>query len=417
MDNQVKKSRLDSLDLFRGLTVAGMLIVNNPGTWSKIYPPLEHASWHGCTPTDLIFPFFLFIVGISIKLALDKKLKDSENGIVKGLFRRAFSLYGLGFILASWSIFTRILPAAIFHIQADSWFAVHMSMVPKTMSDFWGALAGVRLTGVLQRIAVCYLTASLVYLHFTKKTDSGIVTDEKSLLKITAGVLVFYYLIMTFIPVPGFGMGQLDSKEANLAAYVDRAVLGNHIWKGGDGKYDPEGVLSTIPAIATTLTGILCGCLLRRKEETEKMLLTVFAYGTGCALIGYLSSALMPMNKALWTSSYVLFTTGLGMILLAFCYWYSDYRSHKTGISPFLYHGTNAITVFFLSGLFAREISLCKIGSGKEAVALQKWFYASFCKLSFLNEYQSSFLYALIFVSFWTILMGVLYRKKIFIKI
>ncbi|MDD2717488.1 MAG: DUF5009 domain-containing protein [Candidatus Wallbacteria bacterium] len=413
------KKRLDSLDVFRGLTIASMLIVNNPGSWSFVYEPLDHASWNGCTPTDLIFPFFLFIVGVAIKLSLDKKIMEpDQKGMIAGIVRRSLSLYGLGLILASWTLMTRTLPAALFQIQDGSWFHLHMSMVPKTMADFWAGVGMIRLTGVLQRIAFCYLAASLIYIKFTRKTDQGIEVDTKSISAITAIILVGYFLVMTLAWVPGFGMGHIDSKEANLAAYIDRIVLGKHIWAGGEGIYDPEGILSTFPAIATSLTGILCGCLLRRRNEPEKMLMTMFAYGTATAITGYILSAFMPFNKALWSSPYVLWTTGLGMIFLAFCYWYTDYMGFKLGTQPFLYHGTNAITVFFLSGLFAREISLNKflLADGK-TIPIQKWFFTHFCQSTWWSDYNASLIYAICFISFWTFLMWLLYRKKIFIKI
>src|SRR5678810_1064819 len=202
--------RLISLDVFRGITIAGMVLVNNPGTWSSIYWPLQHAEWHGWTPTDLVFPFFLFIVGVSITLAFARRVEEGtvKRDLYLKVLKRSAIIFALGLFLAGFPYFK---------------------------------LGTIRIAGVLQRIAVCYLVASIIFLK----------TDLRKQLIIAAGLVVIYWLVMTFIPAPGFKMGDF-SREGNIACFIDRKVLGNHIWSQGK-VYDPEGLLSTLPAIATTL--------------------------------------------------------------------------------------------------------------------------------------------------------------------
>ncbi|HEU4595852.1 MAG TPA: heparan-alpha-glucosaminide N-acetyltransferase domain-containing protein, partial [Pyrinomonadaceae bacterium] len=252
--------RMLSLDAFRGLTIAGMILVNNPGTWGAIYSPLRHAEWHGWTPTDLIFPFFLFIVGVSITLALSRRAESggSKRDLYLKIFRRAALIFALGIFLAGFPFF-----------------------------DF----AGIRIPGVLQRIAVCYLFAALVFLKTGWRTQA----------LIAAALLVIYWMLMTLVAVPGFGAGDLG-KEGNLAAYIDRALLEGHIWKQAK-VYDPEGILSTIPAVATTLCGVLTGHLLRSRQSPFEKTAAMFVAGAAGVVAGWAWNFWFPVNKALWTSS------------------------------------------------------------------------------------------------------------------
>ncbi|HEX5707738.1 MAG TPA: heparan-alpha-glucosaminide N-acetyltransferase domain-containing protein, partial [Pyrinomonadaceae bacterium] len=248
--------RMVSLDVFRGITIAGMILVNNPGTWSAIHPPLAHAEWHGWTPTDLVFPFFLFIVGVSITLALSRRAERGgpRRDLYLKILRRAAVIFALGLLLAGFPNYD---------------------------------LSTIRIPGVLQRIAVCYLVASVIFLN----------TRWRAQAVIAASLLLVYWAMMVLIPVPGYGAGDLGM-EGNLAAYVDRAVLGAHTWKP---VYDPEGILSTIPAIATTLGGVLTGHWLRsRRMELEKVA-GLFVAGACLAVAGWMWGGWFPVNKALWT--------------------------------------------------------------------------------------------------------------------
>lgn len=304
--------RTVSLDVFRGITVAGMILVNNPGTWSAIHSPLAHADWHGLTPTDLVFPFFLFIVGVSITLALGRRAESggSKRDLYLKIVRRTLIIFALGLLLAGFPRYE---------------------------------LSTIRIPGVLQRIAVCYLNC----LNPLPEHEVG----NANL--IAAALLLVYWALMILIPAPGFSAGDL-SMEGNLAAYVDRTLLGRHTWKP---LYDPEGILSTIPAIVTTLGGMLTGHWLRsRRSELEKVA-GMFVVGATCMVVGWAWSFWFPINKALWTSSYVLLTAGLALQFLALCYWLVDVKGVRRWATPFLVLGSNALIIYFLSELFSHIIS------------------------------------------------------------
>jgi predicted acyltransferase len=377
-------ARMLSLDAFRGMTVAGMILVNNPGTWSAIYSPLEHAAWHGWTPTDLVFPFFLFIVGVSITLALGRRAEvgGSKRDLYVKIVRRSVIIFALGLFLAAFPFYNFTTNAFI-------------------------DLSTLRIPGVLQRIAVCYLFASVIFLN----------TDWRKQIYIVAGLLLAYWALMALVPVPGFGAGALDSKEGNLAAYVDRAVLGvGHIWRQAK-VYDPEGILSTLPAIATTLCGVLTGHLLRSRRTATEKVAAMFVAGTAGVIVGWAWNYWFPVNKALWTSSYVLLTAGMALQLLACCYWLMDIKGYKRWSLPFVVFGSNALAVFFLTGLFAKLLGLIKLtGADGKAVALQTIIYRNLFA-SWAAPINASLAFALCFVLLWLGLMAILYRRGIFIKV
>ncbi len=308
-----KPARLASLDVFRGLTIAGMIVVNNPGSWSAVYPPLRHAEWNGWTPTDLVFPFFLLIVGVAIPFSFGSRNESgtSRLGLVVRIIRRSLVIFGLGLLLAGFPSYN---------------------------------LAKIRIPGVLQRIAVCYLVASLIELVAGVRTKVGIVVV----------LLVGYWLAMAFVPFPGHAVGDL-SRSGNLAAFVDRAALQGHLYKPD---YDPEGLLSTIPAIATTLIGVLAGHWLRSGRSAFEKDAGLFVAGWLGVVLGLIWSAVFPINKALWTSSFVLLTAGLALQTLAVCYWLIDIRGVGTWSRPFAILGRNAITAYVLSGLIARLLAM-----------------------------------------------------------
>jgi predicted acyltransferase len=364
--------RLASLDVFRGITIAGMILVNNPGSWEAIRPPLAHAEWHGWTPTDLVFPFFLFIVGVSITLALSRRAESAgpRRALYLKIARRAAVIFALGLVLAGFPFYD---------------------------------LSTIRVPGVLQRIAVCYLVASVVFLN-TRWRAQGL---------IAAALLVVYWALMVLTPVPGYGAGDL-SVEGNLAAYLDRALLGRHTWKP---LYDPEGILSTLPAVATTLLGVLAGHWLRaRRAETEKVA-GLFVAGAFAVVAGWAWGHWFPVNKALWTSSYVLLTAGLALQLLAVCFWLVDIKGYRRWAKPFLVFGTNALAVYFLAELFARAVSLvtfARAGGGR--IDLQTLVYEKLFA-SWAAPVNASLMYAVCVVLLWLGVAAVLYRKRIFIKV
>ncbi len=367
------KKRLTSLDVFRGATIALMILVNDPGSWSHVYPPLLHAKWHGWTFTDLVFPFFLFIVGVSIVYALSpqKKQNPQWKSVYKKIIRRALILFGLGLFLGGFPYYH---------------------------------LADMRIPGVLQRIAVCYFFASVIFLHF--KIRGQIIW--------TGGLLLLYWALMSWIPVPGVGAGSF-AKGANLANYIDSILLGSHVWKH-TAPWDPEGFLSTIPAIATVLIGILTGHLLRsRLKPVEKTVYMLIA-GNLLYLLGSIWHHWFPVNKMIWTRSYVLLTGGLAMITLAISYFLIDAKEWKWGTKPFIVYGANAITVYVLAGMVARMGYLIKWESAGTTITLQQWVYQNIF-LTWLSPINASLAYAIFFIAVMYFCMWLLYRKKIFIKI
>ena len=366
----VPKARLVSLDVFRGLTVAAMVLVNNPGTWRAVYAPLRHADWHGWTPTDLIFPFFLFIVGVAIPLGLGRRLETGEGRgpIVTRIVQRAVIIFALGLTLHAVSNFD---PATI------------------------------RISGVLQRIAACYLVAALLFVTTGWRMQAGL----------AGAAIVGYWAALTLVPVPGFGAGDLG-KEGNLAAWLDRALLGPHMWRLGR-VYDPEGVLSTVPAIATTLLGVLTGHWIRggrAPAATARDLLVAGAAGIG---IGLGWDRWFPINKALWSSSYAVFTAGAALVALAACYWLVEIKGSRWWTPPFVVLGVNALAVFFLSTLLSLLLLRIRIpaGDGRLRPLQPVLFEALFAPWA--PAAAASLAWALAHVLLWLFVMWPLFRKGI----
>ncbi|MGH9900346.1 MAG: acyltransferase family protein [Pyrinomonadaceae bacterium] len=367
--------RMLSLDVFRGVTIAGMVLVNNPGTWSAIYDPLEHAAWHGWTPTDFVFPFFLFIVGVSITLAFARRVEQGgdKRDLVLKIIRRSLIIFALGIFLHGFPFFN---------------------------------FAELRIPGVLQRIAVCYFFASLIFLK----------TDWRGQAIIGAALLLIYWFLMTVIPVPGFGAGDLG-KEGNLAAYIDRMVFGlDHIWKQAK-VYDPEGLLSTVPAVSTTLAGVLTGHWLRSPRTPLEKAGGMFFAGACAVALGWAWGFWFPVNKPLWTSSYVVFTAGMALQFLAFCYWLVDIKRYERWAKPFVIFGVNALALFVFSGLLSDLLGLWKIPRADGTPGSLQTFIYERLFASWAEPINASLLYAVGYVLFWLGLMTILYRKRIFIKV
>lgn len=369
-----KQERLVSLDVFRGITIAGMVLVNNPGTWSAIYSPLEHAKWNGCTPTDLIFPFFLFIVGVAITLSLSKRKErgDNHNKLLINILRRSLILFALGLILAGFPYY-----------------------------DF----SNIRIPGVLQRIAIVYLITSFIYLKTSLKTQ----------IFFTSFFLILYWILMMFLPVPGVGSANLKI-DTNLAAWLDRQILSGHMWSATK-TWDPEGILSTIPALSTSLIGILTGHWLQSKKDKNHLTIGLFIASSFLMLGGYIWDFWFPMNKNIWTSSYVLYTGGLALNFLAVCYWFIDVKKITWWVKPFQVYGLNAITVFFLSGIFGRLLYLINVSDSSGAKISIKQYLFSNLFLNWLAPINASLIWAIIYVLFWLWLMWILYNRKIFLKV
>ncbi|HEV2829184.1 MAG TPA: DUF5009 domain-containing protein [Pyrinomonadaceae bacterium] len=367
-------SRLVSLDVFRGITIAGMVLVNNPGDWEHIYWPLEHAQWHGWTPTDLVFPFFLFIVGVAITLAFGSRVESgrSARDLYLKVVKRTLIIFAIGLFLNGFPYF---------------------------------GLSELRIPGVLQRIAVCYFLASIIFLN----------TKIRTQVAITIGLLLIYWLIVKLIPAPGFAAGDL-TKEGSLPSFIDRVVFGKHVWAQAK-IYDPEGLLSTIPALATTLIGVLTGHGLRSKKSAYEKVAGLFVVGAICVAVGWAWNSFFPINKALWTSSYVLFTGGLALQFLALCYWFIDIKGYRRWAKPFEIFGVNAIALYVGAGLMAELLGLIKVtGPDGSKVSLGSWIYENLLA-SWASPVNASLAFAIAFVLVWLGLMWILYRRKIFIKV
>jgi predicted acyltransferase len=349
-------SRLSSLDAFRGATVAAMVIVNNPGTWTAMYWPLEHAEWDGWTPTDLIFPFFLFIVGLSITLSS------------RALSARAWRIAGRGAVIVGCGLF--------------------MAGFPFFRPSHW------RIPGVLFRIGLCYLAAAFAY-RWTRGRRQAVWLGAA-----IVAILVGYWFALT-------RFGDL-SQEGNIGAAIDRAVFGHHLWRE---RWDPEGLLSTVPAVATTLLGVLCGIWLKTRHSLAKKIEWMAVAGFVLFAAGEIWGASFPINKQLWTSSYVLLTAGAAAIVLAACMQLIEVWRIAAWSRPFVAIGRNALTVFVVSGLLAKAMIFIPVGGE----SLQTMIYErGFAWIQ--PPKTASLAFSIVFLAAMYALCDVMRRKGVFLK-
>jgi predicted acyltransferase len=374
-DTAIKKPRLLSLDFFRGFTIAAMILVNTPGDYDHVYAPLEHSKWNGCTPTDLVFPFFLFMVGVSIVYALDSKKTAAENHgkIIAGALRRMFILIALGLGIFLFYRFN---------------------------------FSHLRFPGVLQRIGVVYFIATLLYLKTSQRTRDWLI----------AIILVSYYLMLHYIPVPDGHLPNL-SPEFNLAAWVDRTVFTtNHLYRYTK-LWDPVGLLSTWPAIATALFGIRVGALLKQTDvDVNKKCIRLLLIGGGATILGLIANVFFPINKQLWSSSYVLYSGGLCTLGLTAAFWIIDVKGHKKYVWLFTVFGINAISAYVLSEIMPGLINFLRLPHNGGFVSGMKYFY-QVVFLPHFSPVNASLLSACVFVIFIWFIMYILYKKKVVIKI
>jgi predicted acyltransferase len=365
-------ARLISLDVFRGMTIAGMILVNNSGDWQHTYWPLEHAAWNGWTPTDLVFPFFLFIVGVSMTFSFAARAARgcSRANLMLHVLRRAAIIFGLGVGLAA---------VGIHHLH------------------------DLRIPGVLQRIGVVYLFVGLM----------ALTSGRRAWLANAAALLVGYWAIMRFVPVPGIGAGHLDPQN-NLAAFTDRALIPLRLYRG---TWDPEGILSTLPSIATCLIGLLIGDWMRRELSATRRVAGLIGGGVVLMIVGRALHPVFAINKNIWTSTYVLFTAGCAMLLLGLCYWLIDVKARRGWTMPFLVFGTNAIAVYVLSELMEKAMGIMHVSDAGNSVSLKSYAYHHWFAPLSSNPYISSLSWAIAYVLLWWAIMWVFYRKRVFIKI
>jgi len=375
----VKPERLLSLDLFRGITIAAMILVNDPGDGLSAYWPLRHAEWNGWTPTDLVFPFFLFIVGVAMAFSFQSRLDRGEcrAGLLKHVLWRGLVLFAIG-------VFLHGFPN---HYHLATW----------------------RVYGVLQRIAICYVITAVLELW----------TGWRTQLAVAIACLAGYWILMRYVPVPGFGIPSHDipllDPDRNVVAWLDRKLLMGHLYEG---TRDPEGVLSNIPALATCLLGLLTGKWMKSAYSPRTKTTAMVAAGILSIVIGRTMHLWFPINKKLWTSSFVIFTAGLALLFLAVFYWVSDVKRHRgPWTRPILVFGTNAIAAYFLSEALSAALSsiTLHLGSGS-IVSLQDYLYSRlFAPLA--SPPNASLLYALAYVAVCWAAMAILYRRGIAIKV
>jgi predicted acyltransferase len=385
--------RLESLDVFRGLTIAGMILVNNPGSENS-YWPLDHADelmlahpsgWYpgkawidanGWTPTDLIFPFFLLIVGTSMMLSFAARQSRgaSRMELIKHAVKRSALILLIGYAI-------RILPFFQFS---------HM-----------------RYPGVLQRIAVVYLFASAITLW----------TASRGRIVWIIGLLAGYFAVSRLIPVPGCDhaewFAQIKTQHCTLAGFIDHKLMAGHLYRRD---FDPEGLLSTLPAIATTLLGTLAGEFLRSGASLSQKVRGLIIAGVAGVVAGYAWHPWFPINKPLWTSSYVLFTAGASCLTLALCWWLIEMRDWRGWAKPFLWLGSNAIVAYALSTFASKLGSIIKVSSGAQSVNVQNWIYFHWFD-PFANEQNASLAFAISYLAVWTFVAWAMYRKKIFFRV
>ncbi len=402
--SKAPRERLLSLDVFRGMTVAGMLLVNDPGSWEHIYTPLEHAPWNGWTPTDLVFPFFLFIAGITTHLSLSVRRArgDSERAIRNQIIRRGCLIFIFGLLVNGFPYFI--------------WNDIAGIADPTFLQRITARLLNWRITGVLQRIGLAYMAAGLLTQRTTLRQQ----------VQIIAGLLFGYWFVMTVLPVPGegtIGALLLDSGPRTMAAWTDRLVLdwskyglGNHLWVGGV-TWDPEGVLSTIPAICTAMIGNLAGRWIGERRPLTERLAGLFAAGSLGMMAGLMWNWVFPINKSLWTSSYVLFCAGMACMSLATVMWLVDFQKVRGWTKFFVVYGVNPTIAFVGSGVLARCIyTIFKVTRDGKRISLQQGIYETLFA-SWLSPINASLAFAVTFVLFWYAILYYFYKRNIIFKV
>lgn len=371
-----KINRILALDTFRGATIALMIIVNNPGTWTYVYGPLRHAQWHGCTLTDLVFPFFLFIVGISMSFSFDKYDLCKTGPLFNKIIFRTISIFSIGLIINA------------FPFIRQDWD--------------WSSF---RLLGVLQRIALAYFIASFIIIR----------SNIKSLFQVSFFILIMYWFLL-------YMYGSINSVDpyalnSNLVLAIDKLILGEKHLYGGTGiQFDPEGLLSTLPSSITVIIGFLVGTMIKTAEDHKENCRRMLIFGSLMVITGWFWSFAFPINKQLWTSSYVLYTAGIATTVISSMIWMIDVLGYKKWTFPFTVFGSNSIFIFALSGIWAKIILKIKFSLNGEQVSGYSYLYKTMF-LPIAGEINGSLLFALFHVFVFWILLFWMYKKKIFIKI
>ena len=367
------KNRIISVDVFRGFTIALMIIVNSPGSWGNTFPPLLHADWNGITLTDFVYPFFIFIVGVSIILSNKNKGTSTSK---KSIFIRSFKIFSLGVFLG---VFTEFM------------YMIMGSGELLSLSD-------IRIPGVLQRIAIVYLICSVMYGY----------TNWVQQLVIMQIILILYYICMQFIPVPGIGAGVLEPGK-NLAAYIDNLLIPGSMWEGN---WDPEGILSTFPAISSGIGGMLAGYILSTNKTSENKVITLYFVGVICLLDSFIWEWLMPINKNLWTSTYVMYTTGWAFLILGSSVLLCDILNFKKWFKIGIVFGSNSIAIYALSQM----MTYFAYGFPLFNTSLNGIIYGGMVSLGIYPEI-ASLSWAILYAAFCYNVANYLYKRKIYLRL
>lgn len=423
----MKNERLISLDVFRGFTIILMTIVNNPGSWKHIYPPLEHAEWNGCTPTDLVFPFFIFIMGTAIPFAIP--YKNFDRAVFNKIVVRSLRIFCLGLFLNYFGkieilglegiplLLIRLIITGIVGVALLGNFSqkikTYLVFAILTIELFLAysqieSYQSVRIPGVLQRIGIVYFFISLLFLNSNIKVQIGVAVS----------ILLGYWFIMSCIPVPEFGDANFE-KGTNLAAWLDNYLLNGHLWIFSK-TWDPEGILSTLPAIATGIIGMIIGQILNLPIPKMEIIKKLSVISLSLLLVGLIWNQFFPINKALWTSSYVVYTAGWATLILALLYYSIEIANSKRWTKIFLIWGVNPMIVFFLSGIFPRVWSMIEVENPEIAskkISVSTYFYNYCINPLFTEPLNASLAYALLYVMIWTIILWIFYTKKLFFKV
>lgn len=404
---QVKSTRYVALDVLRGMTVAGMILVNNPGSWGHIFPPLKHAAWAGCTPTDLVFPFFLFVVGAAMAFSFSKYNESLTGDSVKKLLKRGLLIFMVGLGLNAFPFYPYAPDAAL---------------------GFWGNISahfeGLRIFGVLQRIAICYVIGGLIALWLQK---------PRKIIGAMGGLMLLHWGILWCIGDASAelanGASGIFSLKGQGAGAFDLALVGeSHVYKGFGQPFDPEGLLGALSGACTVLLGFLIGNMIRQSENKIEAVAKLYTIGLCCLGGGILLGIVMPIIKALWTGSYVLYAGGWSIIMLAFFIFFIDIKGKEKVFTPFKAMGMNPLFAFVMAALFAKVLGrvitwsstlLLPDGTIEEKKwSVLSWFYNQVCvALVGENNNLSSLLFALVYVAVFTGMAMWLYKKKIVIKL
>jgi predicted acyltransferase len=363
--------RLGSLDVFRGLTIAAMILVSTPGTWDAVYLPLDHATWHGWTPTDLVFPFLLFAMGAAVPVALARR-RSVPSQVRRHVIRRGLTLFGIGLLLN-----------AIELNRAFTWPTFPV-------------------LGVLQRIAIVFVAIAWL----TERTSL------RTQLILAVTILLGYWAAMMLVPVPGAGPGVL-TPQGNLASFIDRLVLRGHMWHP---PWEAEGLLSTAPAMVTALCGVFAGRWLTSHASGRHHSALLWMAGAVATLAGLMWGHVFPINKNLWTSSFALFSAGMATQVLAICHWLLDLHRGRGWSSPFAAFGRNPLSAYFLSVVLDNLLSRWKIGGVDVKWTIYSHAFASWA-VPCCGAEAASFFYAIAYVALWGMVVWIMYRKRVFIGI